>query len=285
MENVNFEEWLLKYYQHTIQPLRYILKEIEPYRDHLPNTHNFIIWLLDSENGLYSGLLSLIDDGFADEASDTKFIITEINGKIKNYSNFEKEVILNIVVTYFGVGMHQSKGFYKAIFEELIIYFRSLLERLKSLNNDFPFKVLNKHFDLYNDNGEKLPAKEWTIINKNQSKPKPQPASTIILPPIQEITPKQQQDTQKITPIKLELNQTQIVYLFYQLAENGYINKDENPNLWSLISKYFVDKNNKPLNNIRQTKYNLENTKKGKPQKSETIDKIINFLNEFKEID
>lgn len=79
----------------------------------------------------------------------------------------------------------------------------------------------------------------------------------------------------KIETIKLELNQTQIVYLFQTLIKEKLINETLNPKLWHLVSTYFTDKDNKPLSNIHQTKGNLENTKTGKPKaKADLIESI-----------
>lgn len=47
-----------------------------------------------------------------------------------------------------------------------------------------------------------------------------------------------------IKPIKMELNQSQIVYLFMQLVKNGYINENLNSTLWNLVSKYFYNRRN-----------------------------------------
>lgn len=80
----------------------------------------------------------------------------------------------------------------------------------------------------------------------------------------------------QIEPIRLDANQTQIVYLFKSLIAEGLINESLNPKLWSLVATYFTDKDNSPLNNIHQTKTNLENTKTGKPkQKADTIENIV----------
>lgn len=82
-----------------------------------------------------------------------------------------------------------------------------------------------------------------------------------------------------IEKIKLNLNQTQIVYLFEQLISEGYINANHNDKLWHLISLYFTDKDNKELKSIHQTKSNLHNKGTGKPKKeSEKIDKIVTSI-------
>lgn len=83
-------------------------------------------------------------------------------------------------------------------------------------------------------------------------------------------------ETKAITPIKLELNQTQIVYLFETLIAEKLINTNVNDKLWHLVSQYFIDKDNKPLNNIHKTKSNLKNVGKGKPkQNADLIEKIV----------
>lgn len=80
----------------------------------------------------------------------------------------------------------------------------------------------------------------------------------------------------EIEPIRLDATQTQIVYLFKCLVKEKIINESLNPKLWHLVSTYFTDKDNKPLNNIHQTKTNLENTKSGKPKnKAEVIEKVV----------
>lgn len=83
-----------------------------------------------------------------------------------------------------------------------------------------------------------------------------------------------------IEPIKLELNQTQIVYLFQKLIDEKCINETLNPKLWHLVSTYFVDKDNNTISNIHNTKSNLQNTKTGKPKKQ--ADLIENIVNETK---
>jgi hypothetical protein len=85
-----------------------------------------------------------------------------------------------------------------------------------------------------------------------------------------------QATTKEAETIRLDASPTQIVFLFQTLIEEKLINETLNPKLWSLIATYFTDKDNKPLNNIHQTKNNLENTKAGKPkQKAEIIQQIV----------
>lgn len=98
-----------------------------------------------------------------------------------------------------------------------------------------------------------------------------------------ETSSKENPAPQQITPIKLELNQTQIVYLFQQLVEKRYLSMNENPTLWNLISQYFVSKGNKPLKNIHQVKYNLVYNEENKPKRAETIDEIISGLEELED--
>lgn len=82
--------------------------------------------------------------------------------------------------------------------------------------------------------------------------------------------------TKAIEPIKLDATQTQIVFLFQKLIDEKLINETLNPKLWQLVSTYFVDKDNKALKNIHQTKDNLKNTKTGEPKsKSDIITKIV----------
>jgi hypothetical protein len=80
----------------------------------------------------------------------------------------------------------------------------------------------------------------------------------------------------EIEPIRMELNQTQIVYLFQELINQKLINESINPKLWSLISKYFCDSSGKPIGNVHQTKDKLKNSKTGKPKSlSNEIEKVI----------
>jgi len=87
---------------------------------------------------------------------------------------------------------------------------------------------------------------------------------------------KKTKESKEITPIKLELNQTQIVYLFETLIAEKLINTNVNDKLWHLVSQYFIDKDSKPLNNIHKTKSNLKNVGKGKPkQNADLIENIV----------
>ena len=112
----------------------------------------------------------------------------------------------------------------------------------------------------------------WIIkINKDYKEEKSQTSISPIQP-------------QTITPIKLELNQTQIIYLFQQLVEKGYLKTNQNPKLWNLISQYFVGVDNKQIKNIHQLKDKLENSNTGKPRKeADNIEKIVKFLDDFKD--
>lgn len=99
-----------------------------------------------------------------------------------------------------------------------------------------------------------------------------------------ETSSKENPAPQQITSIKLELNQTQIIYLFQQLVEKRYLRLNKNPALWNLISQYFVDVNDKPLKNIHQVKDRLINNREGKPKReADTIDEIVSFLDTFKD--
>lgn len=81
-----------------------------------------------------------------------------------------------------------------------------------------------------------------------------------------------------IEPIRFDGTQTQIVYLFQKLIDEKFINLSLNPNIWKLVSTYFSDKDNKPLKAIHQTKYNLENTKKGKPKEAQKIEEVVKSI-------
>lgn len=83
-------------------------------------------------------------------------------------------------------------------------------------------------------------------------------------------------ESKVITPIKLELNQTQIVYLFQTLIEQKIINESINPKIWNLVSQYFIDANGKPIKNIHQSKDKLKNNKTGRPKKkADEIEKLV----------
>ena len=75
----------------------------------------------------------------------------------------------------------------------------------------------------------------------------------------------------KITPIKTQMKQTQIVYLFEQLIAKKLINENLQNNLWSLISKYFTDVDGKIIKNIHQTKSHKNLIGKGKPKRNASI--------------
>lgn len=79
--------------------------------------------------------------------------------------------------------------------------------------------------------------------------------------------------------IKLELNQTQIIYLVKLLIEHKIINQNANPKIWNLVSQYFKDKDGKDIKNIHQLKDKASNTKTGKPKRqSENIESVINKI-------
>lgn len=83
-------------------------------------------------------------------------------------------------------------------------------------------------------------------------------------------------DEKLVEKIKLELNKTQIVYLFQLLIDEKLINESLNPKIWHLVSQYFLDKDGQPLKDIHSTKYNLANTKTAKPKKgADTIETIV----------
>lgn len=83
--------------------------------------------------------------------------------------------------------------------------------------------------------------------------------------------------------IQLDMEQRQIIYLFLQLVDNGFLNENKNPTLWELVSKYFADKDGRPIKNIHQNKDGLKNTKSGKPRKkSIEIERIVSKLSNQK---
>ncbi len=81
----------------------------------------------------------------------------------------------------------------------------------------------------------------------------------------------------EIEPIRLNLGQRQIIYLFQTLINEGMLNETLNPKVWHLVSQYFTDKDGNQLNNIHQNKDGLQNTNTGKPKKlASEIQTIIN---------
>lgn len=176
--------------------------------------------------------------------------------------------------------------------------------QLNSLNLVEELHVLGDCFQLFHAYKEdlellltktdlRLPVENWNKINKaltevetlllyfNEEQEDRNSQLNSMQNVIMKIAPQsegQSKETQ-IEKIKLNLNQTQIVYLFEQLISEGYINTNHNDKLWHLISLYFIDKDNKELKSIHQTKSNLHNKGTGKPKKeSEKIDKIVSSI-------
>ena len=88
-----------------------------------------------------------------------------------------------------------------------------------------------------------------------------------------------------IIPIKLNLNKSQIAYLFKQLVDSGYLKIHQNPNVWKLVGQYFVDMNNKSMKDISQVMTNVTSrNKEGKPQyEADNIEEIVGNLKKFKD--
>ena len=68
-----------------------------------------------------------------------------------------------------------------------------------------------------------------------------------------------------------------------QLVKNGYINENLNSTLWNLVSKYFVDKDYKPLKNIHQTIQGMLGNKESKPRKAGEIEKAVKGIGEYED--
>jgi hypothetical protein len=124
------------------------------------------------------------------------------------------------------------------------------------VNNDYSDEFLNDMIELLNIELNDLNQKETSINDGSKGVKLKNDAKETLT---------------KITPIKTQMKQTQIVYLFEQLIAKKLIDENLQNNLWSLISKYFADVDGKIIKNIHQTKSHKNLIGKGKPKRNASI--------------
>lgn len=84
----------------------------------------------------------------------------------------------------------------------------------------------------------------------------------------------------KIDPIRWKGAETQIIYLFDLLFQNDFIDIGQFNNRFALISKHFLNKDNKKFDNkqLSKTQQNMSSNVDSKPKKSGEIEDIVNKL-------
>ena len=264
MKEVNFNEWMV-YKNPTDTYLEGIIELIVPYKKYLPNFEEFIIWYFDYEEGyFYEGYRMFLNTAFD--------FIRGVEDKFKEYSNLEQMLYSNIIVSYANYCVQCSssgkicnynkytddKGGKKIDLSEIDLFEIADYFKIKAsmLNVNLPFIIENDF-----NRGIKIePNADY-----------------------KETSSEEETEEKSIKPIKMELSQVQIAYLFIQLVKNGYINENLNPTLWNLVSKYFVDKDYKPLNNIHQTINGMFRNKESKPRRAVEIEKAVKGIDEYED--
>lgn len=233
MKEINFEKWFFECYQ-DFEPLGDILKMIVSYMNKLPNFKNFIVWLLDHQTGFYHINFYNLDDKKENYHFD---FINGITDKIKDYSDFEKVVIIKTLLTFLNndlkiikwyveeVKEERETGFKRYsqedydryideeyVFEYVILHFDLLL---KKLNNNLPYLIEDKSKNLISLDGP-YPKVGWTIEKNPNYKeitqtPPPDEVEPITLP-------------ENIDKIQINGNYQLLAFLFRELIEKGYIN-------------------------------------------------------------
>ena len=303
MKEISFEEWLVKFYtfseitsnnkEYELYPLKQLVEMLMEYDDYLSiSCKRFIYWYFrdrDYGNLPFSEVWGLfwLNKFFKQHKNSSSITMyndykSKIDGFISKHceTDEEKAICIKILLTSIwidiedfetGLGMKLDKDYcvkkqnkIEKFFYQIRIYYELKFRKYNNKNNRL--KILDT---VSIGDWGKL---GWIIkINKDYKEEKSQTSISPILP-------------QTITPIKLELNQTQIIYLFQQLVEKGYLKTNQNPKLWNLISQYFVGVDNKQIKNIHQLKDKLENSNTGKPRKeADNIEKIVKFLDDFKD--
>lgn len=230
MEEINFEKWFLDNYQeYRFKPLKYILETITPYFDYLPNTKNCLLWLFNENDGSYS---------YRHDGERYFDFIIKVEDRIKDYSRFEKLVIVKILITFLEreyrkdaetdkkelleiytiTEIKKFEGYIK-LQEKTLLHFDL---QFKKLNNNLPFLII----DILDKEEDFL---KWTI-EKN-----PNYKEITQTPPPDEVEP----TTDNFTP--LTSTQVDKIGLYRMLGIIDFL-KDNNPDMNnSDISRLIVE--------------------------------------------
>lgn len=298
MRNIDFDEWLVDFYTFSkitydrgeeLYPLQKVVNMLMEYDEYLSIGYKrFIYWFFthrDYRKYPFSGVwglfwLNKFFEQYKNSSSITMF--NHYKHKIDSFislhckTDLEKAICIKIILTSIWIDIENfEQGVYVKLNKDYCIKKHSEIEnffRQITIYYDLKFRKYNKNNRLTIVNKG---IDDWLIINEDYKEEQET---------LTETSSKENPAPQQITPIKLELNQTQIVYLFQQLVEKEYLRPNKNPALWNLISQYFVDVNDKPLKNIHQVKDRLINNREGKPKReADTIDEIVSFLDTFKD--
>lgn len=167
------------------------------------------------------------------------------NDKLKDWHTDVTKLELYLKDVYAGYNLTENQR--QFVFKSLIEYFNECIVKIKPSKNSYTLNLLNELLSYSKIELERETTAK--VMNK------------------------------EIEPIKLELNQTQIIYLFQVLIDQKLINESVNPKLWNLVSQYFCDSSGKSIGNIHQLKDKLKNSKTGKPKsKADEIEKIVNDI-------
>lgn len=128
MEEINFEKWFLDNYQkYRFKPLKYILETITPYFDYLPNTKNCLLWLFNENDGSYS---------YRHDGERYFDFIIKVEDRIKDYSKFEKLVIVKILITFLEREYKGDVNDIKTLEKENREFSIYTLKEIEDFNND-----------------------------------------------------------------------------------------------------------------------------------------------------
>lgn len=281
----NFNKWLVKNELHTGRKVVLAaVNELSELMEFIPNLQVFLNWLCEVDDGfLREQHIRFLKGRVWGKVEDSNFFtdlfIEEFEKKISQYSNIERSVFILILLSLFKDRLELSTKIYKAADKERsennyllyseddfwanfhsIAYYNHLISyyelEFNLLKNNLPFSVESK-IDI-SPVGDGYPELDWYIQLKENIKIRMEEKSVNL-------------KNERLKPIRLNMEQRQIIYLFQELIREKLLIENNNPSLWNLISKYFVDKDGKTLKSIHQNKDGLKNSKTGKPKRNASI--------------
>ena len=267
MKEIDFNEWMVEK-GFMYGELKEILKMLYPHQEYLPNLESFIYWFYDKYAVfcIYS----------VKDRELSRVFNEAVGNKLEEYDELEKKVYMRVVLTH--VRILAERGFKTKTLKKqytmpkiipmsnFIVNTNTFFElQYMRLNKQLPLIIKEDKNQLF-DNGL-----DWCIeIDADYKETSSKEAET---------------EEKPIIPIKLNLNKSQIAYLFMQLVDSGYLKKHQNPNIWKLVGQYFVDMNNKSMKDISQVMTNVTSrNKEGRPQyEADNIEEIVGNLKKFKD--
>lgn len=280
-QQIDFDLWILGC---ADEEIHFILKEISPIREYLPNIEKFFYWLCSYESYFdkhYSKFMSLNKEKkFNDNTLRDEFI-SEFNLYINEFSKTEKAICFKTFLTILSKHLDAAKYCYEGakkeketnqfnsysiedywieyncliILEELQQYFENQFNKSK---HNLPFNIINKSIDVI-DLIDENPNLNWKIeLSQNNNATN---------------------TTKDIVPIQWNNNINQLAYLFWKLKKENII---ENKNLGLTLSKIFIGKNKTDIKNTILNKHFSDFEKSNAyPEKTKEIDAFVNSIKEF----